>query len=93
MDKILLKKLRKDIDEIDRELLFVVAKRTDVVRKIGKLKKANNIKPLDKKRWELVLQSRISIAKSLNLDKDFIKNLYTLIHKNSLIIESEEKKL
>ncbi|MBI3984634.1 MAG: chorismate mutase [Candidatus Levybacteria bacterium] len=87
----MLKKLRKEIDEIDRELLSVVAKRASVVRKIGKLKRKNNIKPLDQKRWEEVLESRILIAKSLNLDKDFIKNLYTLIHKNSLTIESEEK--
>ena len=33
---------RKEIDKIDEELLHTLAKRFDVVRKIGKLKKENN---------------------------------------------------
>ncbi len=91
MDKIMLKKFRQEIDEIDRELLAIMAKRVNLVREIGKVKKENNINPLDSKRWKEVLESRLSIAKSLNLSEEFIKNLYVLIHKHSLAIESKEK--
>lgn len=91
MDKDLLNNLRKEIDEIDKQLLAVMAKRVNIVREIGKLKKENNTRALDNKRWKEVLQSRLSIAKSLNLSEEFIKNLYVLIHKHSLTIESKEK--
>lgn len=91
MDNVMLKNLRKEIDEVDRELLAIMAKRVNLVREIGKLKKENSINPLDNKRWEKVLHSRLSVAKSLNLSEEFIKNLYTLIHKHSLKVQKNKK--
>lgn len=84
-------KLRKQIDATDEELLNILAKRIQIVDKIGKLKKNNGIKPLDKQRWKKVLDSKLLKAKSLNLPEQFIKKIYSLIHKQSLEIENNIK--
>ncbi len=90
MDK-KLENLRKQIDDLDQDLLTLFAKRTNIVRKIGKLKKTHGIAPLDEKRWQKVLQGKLAKAESLNLSKDFIKKIYTLIHKYSLDLERKSE--
>ncbi len=82
---------RKEIDVLDKQLLELLAKRIAVVTEIGKYKKAHNIPPLDEKRWQEVLASKITQAKLLHLSKDFIINIYTLIHTYALEIEANTK--
>lgn len=82
---------RKQIDELDDELLQILAKRIKIVTAIGKYKKAHDISPLDEKRWQKLLESKLSKAKLLNLPRDLIKILYEHIHKYSLEIENRNK--
>lgn len=86
-----LKDWRKQIDALDDQLLNILVKRVKIVRKIGKFKKAHEIKPFDEKRWQDVLKSKLSKALLLNLSSNFIKKIYTLIHEYSLKIENESK--
>ena len=86
-----LQKLRDKIDIIDDKIITFLATRTNIVREIGELKKIHNIKPLDNKRFNDLLKSKLLKAKSLNLSKDFIKELYNLIHKYSIKIEKNEQ--
>ncbi|HSX08971.1 MAG TPA: chorismate mutase [Candidatus Saccharimonadales bacterium] len=82
---------RKEIDKIDEELLHVLAKRFDVIRQIGKLKKENNIVPLDEKRWNEVIEKITGKAKHLNLSENFMKTIYEEIHKASLALERDHE--
>lgn len=82
--------LRKEIDILDEELIQVLAKRTAVVKEIGELKKKNNIKPLDEKRWEEVLNRVLTHAKKHNISKELVKSIFEQIHKTSLAIENYE---
>lgn len=82
---------RKQIDAFDDELLHTLAKRINIVREIGKYKKAHNIEPLDEKRWQEILESRLSKASILDLPEDFIQKIFDLIHEYSLEVESESK--
>lgn len=82
--------LRKEIDILDKELIHVLAKRTAVVKEIGELKKQNNIKPLDEKRWEEVLKRVLTNAEKNNISKELVKNIFEQIHKTSLAIENYE---
>ncbi len=82
---------RKQIDALDEELLHILGKRINIVREIGKYKKANGIAPLDQKRWQVVLDSQLSKAELVNLSEDFIKKLYDLIHEYSLEVEANNK--
>lgn len=86
-----LKKLRQQIDTADDELLQILARRVDIVRQVGLLKKANNMASLDEKRWRELLESNLLKAGSLNLSGDFIRKLYNLIHEYSLEIETKNK--
>lgn len=84
---------RKQIDTIDQEILMLLAKRLNFAKKIGQYKKQHGLSPLDKQRWRSVLESNLGQAKSLNLSEDFIKRLFTIIHKYSLKAQKEIGKL
>jgi chorismate mutase len=86
-----LEEYRKEIDTIDQELLNILAKRFDIIREIGKLKKEKNILPLDEKRWEEVMGKINNKATKLNLPKIFVKNIYDEIHKAALMIERNDE--
>ncbi|MCT4617122.1 MAG: chorismate mutase [Candidatus Gracilibacteria bacterium] len=79
--------LRKDIDELDRELLKILKRRFKVVQKVGKLKKEYNIKPLDEARWQEVIKNIRNKAEDEKINPDFIEDLWNLIHKEALKLE------
>jgi len=81
---------RKQIDRLDEELINVLAKRINIVKKIGKYKKENGIPPLDQKRWQEVLKSKLSKARLLNISEKFVERIYNIIHEHSLEIESKD---
>jgi len=85
----LLEKYRKQIDKIDKKIINYLAKRYQVVKKVGLLKKKKGLKPLDKKRWQKVLQTRVTWAEKKELPYDLIEKIYQAIHQFSLNIEKE----
>lgn len=72
-----LESLRKQIDEIDKQIVSLLAKRMKVVKKVGRFKKKNNIPVFDKSRWEKVISSK----------KGFAKKIWKIIHDEALRIE------
>lgn len=74
-----LKDLRKQIDEVDNQIVDLLAKRMMVVKKIGRLKKKNNIPALDESRWQKVIRSK----------KGYFKKIYEIIHMEALKIEKK----
>ena len=83
----MLKKYRQEIDNIDKEIIELLAKRFEIVKKIWKYKKQNNITPLQKWRWDEVLENRKQIAKNLWINEKLIENIWNLIHKEALNLE------
>ena len=69
--------LRTQIEEIDESVVNLLAKRMDVVKKIGQLKKQNNIPTLDQTRWQKIIESK----------KGFVKKIWEIIHEEALKIE------
>ncbi|HTK03491.1 MAG TPA: chorismate mutase [Alphaproteobacteria bacterium] len=82
-----LDKLRQKLDKVDHKILAALAERFKIVLEVSKFKKANNIKPLDQKRWNFVIKNRKLIGKSLGLSPKFVKNVFEEIHKEALKIE------
>lgn len=80
---------RKQIDQLDEDVLNLLAKRVKIVRKIGQFKKERNIPTVDKNRWDKVLISMLSKSEKLGLSKDLTKKLFNLIHKYSVKIQKE----
>lgn len=86
-DTLALESWRKQIDQIDEELLHILLQRMVVAKKIGMLKKAHGSEPLDQKRWQIVLQSKLALARSLGLSEKLVKEIYEQIHQAALEIE------
>ncbi len=84
-----LEQYREQIDSIDNQLLELLSQRMDVVSQIGKYKCENNITILQLRRWENILKTRIELGKNLGMDDKFILKLLQLIHKESIIKQSQ----
>ena len=84
-----LEDLRKEIDEIDNQLLAALAKRMNIVREIGKLKKVKKLEPLDEERWQEVVNRMKTVATKHKLPEDLVNKIYEEIHNVSLIVEKE----
>ncbi len=81
---VLLQELRSQIDSIDDELLNLLAKRSEVSSKIGNIKKENNLAVLQLDRWNTILSNHIKKGKSLGLKEELVKEIFELIHKDSI---------
>lgn len=86
-----LKNWRKQINTIDKQILNLLARRLKLSQKIGQYKKEQKLPVLDQVRWTKVLKSNLDQAESLNLSKDFIRKIFTLIHKDSISIQKNIK--
>ncbi|RFS14719.1 chorismate mutase [Emticicia sp. C21] len=84
-----LDKLRQKIDNIDRELLEVLAARMAVVEKLGEYKRDNNVAVLQLDRWKQVHNSRAEQGKKLNLYPEMVEELFKLIHMESIRKQTE----
>lgn len=83
----ILKNYREQIDTLDAELLYLFSRRFEIVKQIWIIKHENNITPLQNDRWNKLLQEKFEIWEELKLCKDFINDIWTRIHIESLKIE------
>lgn len=83
-DDAILKNLRKEIDEIDDELLNLIAKRMDISEKIGNFKREHDLTVLQMDRWKSVLEANINKGVNLGLNGDSVKEIFEIIHKDSI---------
>lgn len=84
-----LEKLRGQLDNIDRELLEVLAARMSLVTRLGEYKRDNNVAVLQLDRWKQVHNSRADLGKSLNLNAEVVEELFKLIHMESIRKQTE----
>ncbi len=79
---------RRQIDEVDHQILELMARRMSMVEQIGWLKKENDITVLQIRRWHAIYKDRMIRGKDLNLDAAFIKKILELVHKESIDIQT-----
>ena len=80
--------IRNIIDGIDKDIVDIVAKRTELVKQIGQFKKQNSVTILQIQRWFEIMQSRTDWAESAQVDKTMIAELFELIHKHSVLLQT-----
>ncbi len=83
-DAVVLQSLRKEIDEIDDELLNLIAKRMYVSEQIGEFKKQHKVTVLQMDRWKQVLEDHINKGVNLGLNDESVKEIFEIIHKDSI---------
>ncbi|MBS9775282.1 chorismate mutase [Candidatus Gracilibacteria bacterium] len=80
--------LRENINSIDTQLLELLGKRFEVVKKVGNWKKENGItQPLDEKRWNELLANNIKVGREKGLSSKFITDIWNRIHEEALKLE------
>lgn len=81
--------LRNRIDAIDTELLETLSSRMEIVRQIGQYKKDNNVTALQIGRFAELMEKRMKLGESLNLDRNFVLQLFQHIHEDSVRMQTE----
>ena len=84
-----LEPLRKQIDDIDHELLSLLSRRMNLSRQISHIKKEQNLSVYQAKRWEEVMKDRLQVATELGLSTDFIEELLEKIHGESIRVQMD----
>jgi len=79
-----LTELRKQIDEMDDQLVEVLAKRMRISREIGTYKKEHDMQILQTQRYSEILEDRISQAIKFGIDSDCMKKILETIHEESV---------
>ena len=76
--------LRKQIDELDDQLLELLAKRMRISCEIGTFKKEHNMTVVQTGRYDEILNTRIVQAKAMKMDTEFIRTILEAIHEESV---------
>jgi len=81
--------LRNRIDALDRELLETLSSRMEIARQIGQYKKDNNVTALQIGRFAELMEKRVKLGESLNLNGHFVQQLFQHIHEDSVRMQTE----
>jgi chorismate mutase len=81
--------LRGEIDDIDAELLQLLARRMEVSERIGDYKKHNNVAVVQMDRWKQILADHIAVGDSLGLDRELVNAVFEAVHQASIRRQSE----
>ena len=84
-----LKKIRESIDKVDMKLIKVIGERTKLVQEIGRFKKENSVTILQIERWVEILKTRQEMGVSCDLENQMISELFELIHKHSILTQTD----
>ena len=76
--------MRKKIDEIDNQLMDLLAKRMDVCREIGKYKKEHNMTVLQANRYNEILEKRGVQGALTGMSPEFVAKVFESIHEESV---------
>ena len=79
-----LRQLRSQIDEIDNQLMDLMAKRLRVCREIGTFKKEHNMTVLQAGRYNEILEKRGAQASLCGMSPEFAAHVFELIHEESV---------
>ena len=75
---------RSEIDDIDEELLHLLARRMEVSAQIGEYKKRNNVAVVQMDRWKKILEDHIATGNDMGLSPQLINEVFEAIHQASI---------
>ncbi|MEO0552227.1 MAG: bifunctional 3-deoxy-7-phosphoheptulonate synthase/chorismate mutase type II [Bacteroidota bacterium] len=84
-----LDELRNKIDSIDHDIIENLTSRMKLIEEIGDYKEQNNVAILQIERWSEILRTRKKWSQDVGLSDDFIEDIYTLIHADSIKRQTE----
>ena len=76
--------LRAEIDDVDAELLQLLARRMEISSQIGDYKKRNNITIVQMDRWKQILNDHIKTGTEIGLTPELVTTVFDAIHQASI---------
>ena len=76
--------LRWQIDQIDEDILDLLARRMQVSAEMGKYKKQNDMPALQTIRYSEIIEHRTEYGKTLGLEPEFVRDVIKEIHEESV---------
>jgi len=84
-----LEAVRKEIEEIDREILFLIDRRVNLAEKVLESKRINGTSINDRQQNEVVINRALNVATELNLDVGSVKEIYEILIRMSIERQNE----
>ena len=82
-------KMRKLIDNLDKQMVELLHSRTNLVKNIADFKLKNNITIFQLERWYEILKLRKQQAEELEIDDKMVTDIFEVIHKYSIITQTQ----
>ncbi|WP_185853026.1 bifunctional 3-deoxy-7-phosphoheptulonate synthase/chorismate mutase type II [Blattabacterium cuenoti] len=80
--------LRIFIDEIDENLIALLAERMKISKKLGTFKKAEDITIFQPNRWDTIMKKYLKLGKSLGISEELLEGVFKLLHQESINIQN-----
>jgi chorismate mutase len=87
----ILKPYRKQLDDLDKEFIKLLAKRFGIIRKVAKIKTKYELPSFLHDRVEEVRNTRVALGKKYGINPQFMYALYSAIIYQSCGLEDEIK--
>ncbi|WP_292374475.1 chorismate mutase [Methanosarcina sp. UBA411] len=84
-----LESIRKEIEEIDREILALIDRRVNLAERVLESKRINGTLINDQKQNEVVVNRALNAATELNLDLGSIKAIFEILIRMSIERQNE----
>jgi chorismate mutase len=84
-----LEAVRREIEEIDMEILALIGKRVNLAEKVLESKRMNGTSINDRKQNEIVIHRAINAATELNLDVGSVKAVFEILIRMSIERQNE----
>lgn len=78
---------REQINTLDKEIIYLLFRRFEIVKQIWIIKKQDWIAPLDNERWNKLLNENLEVSREYWLRDELIVDIWNRIHSESLEIE------
>jgi chorismate mutase len=76
--------LRRQIDEVDSDLIGMLGKRMQLADSIGEFKAERNIAVLQSDRWQAIMAETAKAGTKQGLSEDFMKAYLRAVHQESI---------
>jgi chorismate mutase len=84
-----LESVRREIEQIDREILVLIDKRVDLAEKVLESKRINGTLINDRKQNDIVINRALNGATELNLDLASVKAIFEILIKMNIERQNE----
>ena len=87
-----LTKLRQEIDSVDDQLLQLLKKRLDIVKRVGDYKRKVGKAVVDSSREQAIIEQRSEQAKVYGIDRSIVEKVWKTLFQIAYTVEEDHTK-